>query len=265
MSVIRTDEWLLNSYKKPLEICEKITDYFNGVSAAEIYDYLTLHGMYRQPVKNDRAFLTSLQKNNVWKMVEQEEQQLQAKWQGPEVPIFILPLNMKERRNSNKPNEKAGLAFKDKLFLFISESNTEEEIKALLTHEYHHVCRLEKYKKDEEDFSLLDTMIMEGLAEHAVRERLGDGLVSAWTSYYSNKELEKIWQNIILPNIHVPKSHRKHNSLLYGFRFYPKMAGYCIGYYLVQNYLNDTGQTTDELMELPSEVIAKISADLWRK
>lgn len=261
MSVIRTDEWLLNSYKKPLEICEKITEYFDGVSAAEIYDYLTLHGMYRQPVKNGKALLTSLQKKKVWKVIEQEERELQIKWQGPEVPIFILPSNINERRSTQKSNEKAGLAFKDKLFLFISENNTEEEIKALLTHEYHHVCRLEKYKKNEENFRLLDTIIMEGLAEHAVRERLGEELVSAWTSYYSTKDLEKIWRHVILPNIDVPKSHRKHNSLLYGLRIYPKMAGYCTGYYLVRNYLDNNGLTTDELMELPSEVIAQISFD----
>ncbi|WP_065410703.1 DUF2268 domain-containing protein [Pseudobacillus wudalianchiensis] len=262
MSVIRTDEWLLNSYNRPLEICEKIKDYFDGISAFEIFDYFSLHGMYRQPVQNDLAFVKNLQRNNAWKIVEQEEKQLRAKWKGPEVPIFILPSNIHEKRIQVESNGKSGLSFKDKLFLFISEHNTEEEIKALLTHEYHHICRLEKYKKDEKDFTLLDTIIMEGLAEHAVRERLGEKMVSSWTAYYSNKELERIWRRIIFPNINMPKSHHKHNALLYGLHVYPKMGGYCTGYYLVGNCLDGNGLTTDELIDQPSEVIANIPPSL---
>lgn len=258
MSVIRTDKWLLNCYEKPVELCKKITNYFEGVSAAEIYDYFALHGMYRHPVKKGLTFVENLQKNNVWEIVKDEEHQLQTQWKGPEVPIFVLPANTTERNLKKEYNGKSGLAFNDKLFLFVSETNTKDEIKALFTHEYHHVCRLANYKKDEKDFELLDTIIMEGLAEYAVRERLGEELTAAWTTLYSEQNLERMWRRIILPYIYVPTTHRKHRSLLYGLHMYPKMAGYCVGYYLVERYANSSGLTTEELMTEPPEKIAGI-------
>ena len=61
----------------------------------------------------------------------------------------------------------------------------------MFTHEYNHVCRLSKFQKSEEDYVLLDSIILEGLAENAVRERLGEEFLATWTSYYSNEELKK--------------------------------------------------------------------------
>ncbi|WP_369010262.1 DUF2268 domain-containing putative Zn-dependent protease [Oceanobacillus alkalisoli] len=54
------------------------------------------------------------------------------------MPIFIFPSD----RSNTEINGKSGLSFHDKLFLFISGETSLTEIKALLTHEYYHVCRL---------------------------------------------------------------------------------------------------------------------------
>ncbi|KAB7707078.1 Zn-dependent protease [Bacillus aerolatus] len=258
MSVVRTDEWLLDFYYKPIEICKKIEDYFEGASAADIYGELTWHGMYCRPDKNGFEVVENLQKNNVWEIVQKEEQELRKLWSGPDIPIFILPSDTNSRRMKYEYNGKSGLAFKNKLFLFISENNTENEIRAILTHEYNHVCRLGNYQKNEEDYVLLDSIIMEGLAENAVRERIGEEFVAAWTAYYSTEELEKMWKNLMLPNRKVPRIHRKHHSILYGLRLYPKMAGYCVGYYLVEKYMKEKGLACKDLMNDPSEKIAKV-------
>lgn len=91
-------------------------------------------------------------------------------------------------------NGKSGLAFKDKLFLFLSDQNSDNEIRALLVHEYNHVCRLAKNGKQEENYVLLDSIILEGLAENAVRELVGEEYLAKWTSYYTEGQLNQMWK-----------------------------------------------------------------------
>lgn len=258
MSVIRTDKWLLDLYDKPIELCEKLTVHFDGVYAQEIYSHLIFHGMYRSPLKNGKTLVKKLQDNKIWELIEMEKQQLQKLWGGPDIPIFIFPSDPNNRKIKQEHNGKSGLAFKDKLFLFISEDNVEKEIKALFTHEYNHVCRLSRYSKKEDDYVLLDTIILEGLAENAVLERFGEKYVANWATYYSEDRLGKLWKELILPNKDILKTNRKHQDILYGFRLYPKMIGYCTGYYLVKNYIKTNNLTSKKLLDIKSEVIAQV-------
>ena len=48
------------------------------------------------------------------------------------------------------------------IFLFVCGRNSVEELKVLLAHEYHHICRLHQIETKETEYTLLDTMIMEG-------------------------------------------------------------------------------------------------------
>jgi uncharacterized protein YjaZ len=257
MSVIRTDKWLVDLYEQPIRICEKIKDYFDGAQAYEIYHYLTLHGMYR-PSKNGNEHVRKLQENKVWEIIKNEKQQLQKIWEGPNIPVFIFPSDTKNRKIKKDFNGKSGLAFNDKLFLFISKDTSDKEIRSLFTHEYNHVCRLFKFQKSEKDYVLLDTIILEGLAENAVRERFGEEFIASWTSYYSTDELEKIWNNLVQPNRNILKTDPKHQDLLYGLFSYPKMAGYSVGYYLVKKYIEANNLTSNDLLNTPTDKIAHI-------
>ncbi|HLS10490.1 DUF2268 domain-containing protein [Lentibacillus sp.] len=256
MSVIRTDKWLLDHYDEPLELCTKLKSQFDeDVSAAEIHRHLAMHGMFHEPLRDGHECIKTLQKRRIWQIVQREAKELQKEWTGPDIPIFIFPADPNNRKLRQEQNGKSGLTFSDKLFLFVSKTNTEKEIRALFTHEYNHVCRLSKYSKKEAEYTLLDTIILEGLAENAVRERLGDQYTAKWTSYYPDALLERICANLIMPNRDVPKSGRKHTQLLYGFGFYPKMAGYCAGYHLVKNYMKEKDVTTQDLLPVKSENI----------
>src|SRR5699024_5274797 len=239
MTVIRTDLWLLEQYDNPIEICEKLTGYFKDASAAEIYGHLTLHGMYRQPCDPGMNLMEKLWNKNIWEMVQHEEQQLKKIWKGPDVPIFIFPSDSNNRKLRQDFNGKSGISFHDKLFLFISERNEENEIRALLTHEYNHICRLSKYDKNEKDYVLIDSIILEGLAENAVNERIGEQFVSNWISYYPKEKLELMRKNIVWPNKNISINDHKHHHILYGSGAYPKMAGYCVGYYLVKKHMEE--------------------------
>ncbi|UJL46678.1 DUF2268 domain-containing protein [Virgibacillus sp. NKC19-16] len=253
MGVIRTDKWLLDLYDEPVELCEKLVDYFDNVLASEIYEYLTMHGMYRSPFKNAEDFLKKLKNNNVWKTVHKEKRQLQEKWDGPDIPIFLFPSDTNNQKLMRDSNGKSGLAFSDKLFLFISEDNEEDEIRALFTHEYHHVCRLSNYQKNMKDFVLLDTIILEGLAENAVRERLGKKLTADWTSYYTDQQLEKMQNRLVIPNKTIQQTDPRHQRILYGLGLYPKMAGYSVGYYIVKKYMEENKKTAKDLLHKSTE------------
>lgn len=259
MSVVRTDKWLLDLHEHPIEMCKKMKTQFDDAEAYEIYDYLTQHGMYRQPLSNGRSLIKMLQKNKAWEIAEIEMQYLQKKWNGPNIPIFIFPSDPDNRKIKTDLNGKSGLAFHDKLLLFISADNNEREIKALFTHEYNHVCRLTKYYKNEEDYVLLDTIILEGLAENAVREKFGKDSLATWTKYYSNDELEKLWNNLVFPNRNALITDSRHQDLLYGVRYYPRMAGYCVGYYLVKNYMEKNGFKSKDLLNLETKTIAQLN------
>ncbi len=251
MGVIRTDKWLLEAYDQPIEICEKLSVFFDGAYASEIYDYLSLHGMYT-PLTTRKERILKLQMNYVWELVQNEVQILQNSWKGPDIPIFIFPSDISNQILNVEFNGKSGLSFKDKLFLFISEENTEAEIRALLTHEYNHVCRLVYYLKHEKDYTLLDTIILEGLAEIAVHERFGEDFLASWTSLYSDKELLNMWEKLMIPNHSILKTDHKHHELLYGSTTYPKMAGYSVGYFLVKEYMKINHFTSKDLLSTES-------------
>ena len=255
MSVIETDKWLLEAYHRPIEICEKLRVHFDGAFASEIYDYLLLHGMYT-PLEIEKSHVLQLQKKQVWELVQNEAQVLQKLWKGPDIPIFIFPSDTTNETLKMEFNGKSGLSFKDKLFLFISEENNEADIRSLLTHEYNHVCRLTTYPKLEDDYSLFDTIILEGLAENAVRERCGEKFLSPWTSYYTDKELLSMWEKLIVPNGTILKSDSKYFELLYGSPSYPKMAGYSVGYFLVKNYLKINHFTSKDILATDPSVFS---------
>ncbi|WP_158541082.1 DUF2268 domain-containing protein [Sporosarcina sp. BI001-red] len=259
MPVIKTNEWLLEHYQDPLKLCKKMKPFFPRVSVNEIYDYFRLHGMYQEAVKSGATLVQTMKQNNIWGIVEREHQALQKKWKGPDVPIIILPSNTADPKLLSDTNGKAGLAFADKLFLFVPETILAHELKALFIHEYNHLCRMWLTKKEENSFTLLDSIILEGLAEHAVRERLGEAFTATWTNYYSHEKLARIWEKSILPKRMLKKSHHLHNQYLYGWNGHPKMAGYCVGYYLVETYMNTHKVCILDILGENAEVIAGLT------
>lgn len=68
-----------------------------------------------------------------------------------------------------------------------------------MTHEYHHVCRLGHLTKEEKDVTLLDTIIMEGLAEYAVYERFGRSQTAEWTTWYTPEQLQALYEKRLRP------------------------------------------------------------------
>ncbi|GAA0438516.1 DUF2268 domain-containing protein [Lentibacillus halophilus] len=260
MTVIRTDKWLLDFCENPIDLCQKLKAQFDeDVRSSDIHQHLSNHGMYRQAPMSGEEWIGRLQEKNIWQTVRREERQLRTLWQGPDIPVFIFPSDPFNQTLWKDQNGKSGLAFPDKLFLFVSEKNSENEIRALFTHEYHHVCRLNSYRKHMQDYELLDTIILEGAAESAVRERLGEQYTADWTAYYSNETVERLWKHYVYPNRTAHIVSPIHQQILYGHGFLPKMTGYCTGYYLVNHYMEATNATSSDLLTTePTTIIEKM-------
>ncbi|WP_096155150.1 MULTISPECIES: DUF2268 domain-containing protein [Bacillus] len=254
MSVIQTDRWLSKNYDEPVKVCENLLPYFEDITPRELYDYLGSHGMYR-PTKNGKETVTILQNKNIWKIVQLEWKILKRIWAGPDIPIFIFPSDENNVQIARDFNGKSGVAFKDKLFIFLPKNIGTNELKALLTHEYNHICVLAKEKRKEEEMTLLDSITIEGLAESAVKEQIGKEWTASWANYYTQEQLEGFYKKIISPHKNIKRIEREHNNILFGKGYYPKMVGYCVGYYLVQKAMQNKNITYKELFNMSLEDI----------
>ncbi|NRD78422.1 DUF2268 domain-containing protein [Bacillus sp. BRMEA1] len=236
MGIIRTDKWLRDDFDRPIKICEKLKTYFKGQTATEIYTQLLKFGMYR----SSKAALNNLhdmKDYNAWDIVDKIFYKYQKQWSGPDIPIFLFPLGQ-ERGFFFRQEErrKAGVSFPDKMFLFLSNYYDPKEIEALFVHEYHHVCRLRTLNKNLQKYTLLDSIIIEGLAEYAVLKNCGEKYLANWCNMYSERELEIFWDRFLKQQLDKKKHDRVHDELLYGGGRVPHLLGYAVGYNIVRKY-----------------------------
>ncbi|MBD1383042.1 DUF2268 domain-containing protein [Metabacillus arenae] len=253
MSVLPTNNWLKTADRRE-DLLKKIYRYFPDRGEREVNHTLTSFGMFKT-MNNVSDWLARAEEQGYWKTVKLEERRLIKEWDGPDTTVFILPNDHTNSVIQKEYNGKAGLAFHDKLFLFLSKDCKKKDIQAIITHEYNHVCRLARDPKDEKDYTLIDTIILEGMAENAVRVRLGEESVSPWASAYSDKQLTYFYKEIILPNDQLTRAERRFPQVMFGTGFYPKMVGYAVGYYIVKNFMKKEGATIKSLLTTKSEEI----------
>ncbi|MFT8319846.1 MAG: DUF2268 domain-containing putative Zn-dependent protease [Bacillus sp. (in: firmicutes)] len=228
-----TNKWLEEDFTEPIKICEKFQSFFEEDHPRRIYQYLVSFGMYK-PSRQTKEIYDSLVEKDVWKTVRKFYGTYKKKWKGPEISIYIFPF----QPSRGKADNKSGVSFPDKLFLFVGDIEDEKELEALFVHEYHHVCRIHYQKKKIEDYTLLDSLVMEGLAEHAVEKHCGKNYNASWCHLYKEEELKKFWKEDIQENLDSKKTEQLHDTLLFGLGRYPKMMGYCCGYYIISQFLS---------------------------
>jgi len=251
MGIIRTDRWLQEEFNRPGKICEKLVPYFKGQNANEIYNQLINFGMYR-PSRASRNNLNRMLDQNAWDKVERLFSKYKNKWNGPDVPIFIFPLAQSGFFFIREDKSKAGVSFPDKMFLFLSHLDDPKEIEALLVHEYHHVCRLRMLGKKMEEYTLLDSIIIEGLAEYTVLKHCGREYLANWCRMYTEKELTNFWDRYLKNQLHKKKNEREHDLLLYGGGRVPKLLGYAAGYNIIGKFYKKHNYSTKLSFALPA-------------
>ena len=184
--------------------------------------------MYKPNDKSKKIYKHLLERG-VWEKTEQLFATYKQLWNGPDVPMYIFPLGTGQRAMETK----SGLAFKHSLFLFLDSQISEKEIEAVLIHEYHHVCRLHRLKNKKN--TLLDTMVMEGLAERTVEKYLGSEYLAPWTKIYRDSEFKRLWTRYVEDKYNDATFNPLHDRIMLGRFGYPHMLGYWSGYQLVKN------------------------------
>jgi uncharacterized protein YjaZ len=275
MNIVRTKK-MLNNLAESLEsrsiftsskalqhdhLIVPLKDYFPGVNSHEIHSYLQSHGLF-QKIEGSKIsnFLSFLDQKKVEKIVAAQLRKLKKEWQGPSVDVFLLPVDEENTDFIKELGWKCGIGFPDKIFIFLSEKVTLKGLLAVITHEYHHVCRLKQCKRDLKEFSLLDSLLIEGLAECAVEEYVGKKHLGPWCNRYNEEMLNEYWENVMIPNIGL-KGKNNHHPFLYGTgSAMPKWMGYSIGYDIVKTIIRKNKQIkTKNLIDKNSENLLSLS------
>jgi uncharacterized protein YjaZ len=248
MGVIETSKWLDDYAEEPEKLLMK-----KGITskeAAELYSYLQSFGMYT-PSLYTKQLVLSLKERHAWKKINLFYKKYRALWKGPSIPVYIFPVQA-SRGIFSSGLKKSGVSFKEEIYLFLSDEEDEKEWEALFVHEYHHCTRMNLLKKNPAEYTLMDSLIFEGLAEDAVKEYCGDHYLSGWTEKYSELLLRKLWNQHIKNELHLRKDDSKHDQLLLGRGKYPSMLGYAIGFYLVGKFRQKNGMSAKQMMILDS-------------
>lgn len=260
MGVIKTNRWielyLAHSNKKTLEeryrqlFIQPLQSLFSYSSDNELASFLSDAGMFKP------GQLHELEKMLQYRHLEIARDHfdfLREKWDGPNIPIYILLADKSLKKPERAVGGKMGISFSDGIVLFIPFNLSELELKALLTHEYHHVCRLKVTNESEQSITLLESMIMEGLAEIAVEEEVGETYTAPWTKLY-DKAWRQEWFTEYIEKRLLQKGRLAYKDILYGRvdQGIPRMLGYYAGYRLCTKVATDLKKKTAELMITPS-------------
>jgi len=239
-------------------IYNQLHSYFPGLPREEIHYELLCQGMFNleEIVELDKT-LTLLNKKQVFEIVQEEYEHLKRFWNSEEVPIFIFPLTKYRPMIDGIEVNKNGVSYGNVIFLFISPELKDTELKAMIAHEYHHCCRLSKLDKVPEEMSLLDSLVLEGMAECMVEDLYGREWCSPWISRYSEELLQKIWSKVFVRSLNM-KGVESHELFLCGdgSKRLPNWIGYCLGYRIVRSFL-DRKRYVDQsmLLKMMSEEI----------
>lgn len=225
------------------QLCEPIIEKLQSFDPMSLHQYLLEQGLFF-PDSDVEGDLIALENMNVWEVIGDQYEKLQKLWNGVKTDIFIFPVERGNPVIMKELNGKMGISFPKVIILFLSKELTRNQIRSLFTHEYHHVCRLDFLKKSIHEVNLLDSIIIEGMAEVAVEYYHDRQMLAPWVYMYTKKQLEPYWKRIV-PYLEV-RGKENHDPILYGnYRNgFPKWYGYCLGYHIVNSYLEENQTVT---------------------
>lgn len=135
----------------------------------------------------------------------------------------------------------------------------EKNLHYMVAHEYHHTVWFARHYNDEE-FNLLDGIILEGKADSFAKTMYPDGF-SPWTTALSDQQIEYQWNRI---QEHLDST----DSLtigrwLFGYSGVSTWTGYSLGYEIVQSYIAEHPEMTigEWTATSPADLLAESGFD----
>ncbi|MDP4552795.1 DUF2268 domain-containing putative Zn-dependent protease [Alkalihalobacillus macyae] len=143
-------------------------------------------------------------------------------------------------------------------FVVLPEENARSTIRSVVTHEYHHHWRISALGLKEDGETLLDRMVLEGLAEHFVKERLGDEYLGPYKDALSETQAITIWESTY--RNHINDQGTSTDIYMFGNddKGLPFWGGYSLGFYLIKWFLDkNKNLAISDLTLLPSDKFIK--------
>ena len=222
--------------------CEPLVELFPKIPIEALQYELISQGMFLpEDWPTLKGKIEKMEQQRVWKLVDTEFQKLKKKWNGPDIPIYIYPLQQ-TRMPSGEQVNRNGIAYKNAMFLFLAEEIKEKEIIAALAHEYNHACRLQFLDQSPKEIKLRDSLIIEGLGEYAVKDICGEEYLGPWVNLYTKDQALPIWKEHFVPALK-RKGLQNHRLYLFGQPRtpYPRWIGYHLGYQIVDSFVKNKG------------------------
>lgn len=134
--------------------------------------------------------------------------------------------------------------------LFVNlEQATEKSIENTVAHELNHTTYYYHHYDDFNNYTLLDEMLLEGLAEN-FREQYFDSQITRWSGALDKEEALQILKDLN-KEILYSRDQVLIKEFLFGNDKYKKWTGYSIGYWLVKEFIEqNTDLSWEELMKL---------------
>jgi uncharacterized protein YjaZ len=139
--------------------------------------------------------------------------------------------------------------------IFLSlKSWSQESLAHTVAHELNHTIYYYHHYDDFNNYTLLDEMIMEGLAEN-FREQLLGGSPAPWAIALAKQDVLDTLSAMNEETLYT-RDQNIIKSVLFGNNKYQKWTGYSIGYWLVKEFIkNNPNLSWNEIMKLPSRKV----------
>jgi len=262
MPIIATDQLIKNylahndytieSQRKM--IIKPITDFFEKHTPTTLQSLLISHGLF-QAEKTTKKTLIDWVNQEQWTLINNQFKSLMKEWNGPDVAIFILPVDFSNHVIQKSFHGVTGVSFADNIILFINHRIQDLYIKALLAHEYSHTIRLRNLHNQQDLISLKDTIILEGIAEVITQRKYGVSFLSK--DKVNEETIKKSYLQWIKPHLSIRSNHPLHSFIMYGGDQLEQRIGYQVGTYIVKSWLKMHPVNLVTLFREPTESFFK--------
>jgi len=227
-NVLETMHLFTGNAEREQHIHHLLQHRFERVSPQQIMYELKRYGL---DVENELVAFDE----NWWSILREWATFLQMNWSGPQTATYLFPA-----KSVN------AVCFQRCICLFVRAPMEEERLRTLFTHEYNHSCRLANFGLPQ---TIEDYIVLEGLAQWAVRELHGVEALEHWSTKLSYEETMDIWQQLDMDSI------LDVYAILFGEEaaFIPSHFGYSLGYRLIEQFMEDHTCSMEELLKIPTE------------
>ena len=139
-------------------------------------------------------------------------------------------------------------------FIVYPEEKVRPILEATVIHEFHHFWRMGLLHITEENETLLDKLVLEGLAEYFVGQLLGSERQGPFINALTEEQAKELWTSTYQNQLHLKGEET--NLLLFGGeeKGLPLWAGYSMGFHLVQWFINSRPDfTIEEITAIPAK------------